>query len=99
MLSVPRTVLALAALAFTFGLQAWVHAQDSKAKDTGDRHLPWQSPQHLGPRHHLPAGGWEARPPSDKLQDLQWTRCSRYIDRGPGCGRRCEFPQEQHRAS
>jgi Electron transfer DM13 len=35
-----RTVLALAALAFTFGLQPWAHAQDSKAKtlETGTFH-------------------------------------------------------------
>jgi hypothetical protein len=40
MLSKPRTVLALATLAFTFGLQASVHAQDSKAKtlETGTFH-------------------------------------------------------------
>ena len=70
-----KAALALAALAFTFGLLASVHAQDSmkheQGQDPGNRHLPRQSPQDFRPCHDLPRGRRKAGPAPDKLQDVQ----------------------------
>ena len=82
-----RTVLAVAALAFTFGLQPPAHAQGSNAKtlETGTFHGKVHSTSGRATIYQEKDG--KPGPPFDKLQDIQRARRTRDFDRGYGRGR------------
>ena len=99
-----KAALALVTLAFTFGLLASVHAQDSmkhdnKAKtlETGTFHGNVHKTSGRATIYREEDG--KARPSPDKLQHVQRPGRTRDSDSGQGRGRRRKLPQERHRAS